>query len=309
MHGTVLIYSSHSRSNWIHNDFIVQRALSGWADKRVLFLPMSEADRGAQQFGWDQFRWFFDQYAGYGLEYFPFFWSEDLSKHDVDQLWHLLWTSEVVILGGGYSSAGMERYKQLGERYDGEWGKFGRLLHERMARGLLNVGFSAGADQMSQYLFRKSYRLPGNNDGFGCARNVMVALHHEAYDNGRLWNAANQNPHCLVFGLANDSGLYLDQGVLPSGNHWQVIEFVIDKSWDDPGDGFHIKTRQGALIEHVYSDGRHWSFGGGDRLVRIQSPDNRFHEIFFTSHGQLIHYWSQQPSPYHSRIEDVLASY
>lgn len=201
----------------------------------------------------------------------------------------------------------MERYEALGERFDGEWGKFGRILHERMQRGLPNVGFSAGADQLSQHLLRKSCGAEGRNDGFGCARNVMVALHHEAGDDERLWNAARQNPHCLVFGLPNDSSLYLDQGVLLSGNHWQVIQFVVDRSWDRPEDQFHVKTRQGALVEHVGCDGWHWSFGGGERLVRIQSPDNRFHEVWFTSPGRLLHYWSRQPSRF-SRIEDVLAA-
>jgi hypothetical protein len=202
----------------------------------------------------------------------------------------------------------MERFKELGARFDGEWGKFGRILHERMERGLLNVGFSAGADQLSQYLFRKSWGRPGYNDGFGCARNVMVAPHHEPGDNHSLWNAARGHPHCMVFGIPNDSGIYLDQGVLPSGNHWQVIEFVVDKSWDRPEDGFHIKTRQGALVDHVYSDGRHWAFNGGDVMVRIQSPDNSFHQAFYTHGGRLYHYWTQEPA-WHSSVEEVLANY
>ncbi len=309
MHGTALLYSSHERSSFIHGHYLAERALNGWADHRILFLPMSTPDISRQRQSWDDFRWFFDRYACRGLEVVPFFWSDNLQKSDVDELWRLMWNSEVVLLGGGYSTTGIERYKHLGERFDGEWGKFGRILHERMNRGLLNAGFSAGADQLAQHLFRKSWNLPGNNDGFGCARNVMVRLHYEPHLFGELVDAARQNPHCLVFGLPNDSGLYLDQGVLPSGNHWQVIETIIDESWDAPHDQFHIKTRQGVRVEHAYCDGRQWVFHGGHQIVRVQSPDCRFHEVFIRNgHGPLIHYWSQRPSDFWS-VESVLAAY
>ena len=309
MHGTALIYGSHDRSSYIHGHYIAERALNGWADHRILFLPMSTPDPMKQHLSWDAYRWFFERYTCRGLELTPFYWSDNLQKSDVDELWRLMWNSEVVVLGGGYSVTGIERYKHLGERFDGEWGKFGRILHERAARGLLNVGFSAGADQMAQYLFRKSWNLPGNNDGFGCARNVMVLMHYEKSQFDELKAAAAQNPHCLVFGLPNDSGLYLDQGKLPSGNLWQVIETVIDESWDAPSDQFHIKTRQGVRIENAYCDGRQWVFQGGNQIVRIQSPDLKFHEIFIkNSDGPLIHYWSQKPSVFTS-VEGVLAAY
>lgn len=311
MHGTALLYGSHSRSPYIHGHFIAERALNGWAAHRILFLPMSTPDPMRQHGSWDDYRWFFEQnYGGRGLELVPFYWSDNLQKSDVDELWRLMWDSEVVVLGGGYSTTGIERFKHLGERFDGEWGKFGRILHERAARGLLNVGFSAGADQMAQYMFRKSWNMPGNNDGFGCARNVMVLMHYEKSEFGDLCAAASQNPHCLVFGLPNDSGLYLDQGALPSGNLWQRIETVIDESWDNPNDQFHIKTRQGVRIESAYSDGRQWVFNGGDQIVRIQSPDLKFHEVFVkpSSGGPLLNYWTQKPSNFDS-IESVLASY
>jgi hypothetical protein len=237
----------------------------------------------------------------------PFYWSSSLSKHDVDNLWEYLWSSEVVILGGGNSKTGMWRYKHLGERFDGEWGKFGRILHERQARGLLTVGYSAGADQLGEYLFRRIYDDP-NTDGFGLVRNTITSLHHDEGLNGKLRYAAGRLPHCMAFGLPNDAGLNVDQGVLPSGNHWQVIEFVVDRSWPHPKDDHHVKTRSGALIEHFYCHGRHWSFRHGDMLVRVQSADNRFHDAWMTSNGRLVHYWSQQPSGYH-RIEDILASH
>jgi hypothetical protein len=262
-----------------------------------------------QDFSWGTFRWYFDFYTRYGLEAVPFFWSRDLSKHDVDMLWHYLWSSEVVILGGGNPQTGLTRYKYLGERFDGEPGKFGRLLHERAQRGLLTVGFSAGADQLAEYLFSSIWDPGYDCDAFGLARNVLVTLHHEDSRNGDLQWAARRNPHCLAFGLPNDSGLNVDGGVLPSGNLWQVIEFVIDNSWDDPTDYWHIKTRQGARIPHFYADGRHWAFNGGDLLVRVQSPDRRLDEAWIARPGaRLVHYGSQQPSGFHS-IEHVLASH
>ena len=313
MRGTALVYSSHNRSNFLHDHYIVQRALRGWGNKRILFLPMSEtiqngSEMERQEYSWSTFDWFFSFYDRFGLEYFPFYWRSGLRKEDVDLLWHHLWTSEVVILGGGNPRTGLRRYKQLGERFDGEWGKFGRILHERQARGMLTVGFSAGADQLCEYLFNHKDDRSHDTKAFGLLRNTMVTLHHESSRNGDLAHAAHEFPHCMVFGLPNDSGLYVDQGVLPSGNHWQVIEFVVDQSWDEPRDHWHVKTRSGALVDHISTDGWHWGFRGGDHLVRVQSPDNRFHEAWFTSHGRLLHYWSRSPSKYAS-IEHVLASH
>jgi hypothetical protein len=311
MRGTSLIYSSHNRGHYLHDHFIVQRALQG--NKKILFLPMSEglqngSEMERQEFSWGGFRWFFDRYQGQGLEYFPFYWSSQLKKSDVDRLWHHLFHAEVVILGGGHSQTGLRRYKELGAHFDGEAGKFGRLLHERAARGLLTVGFSAGADQLGEYTFRRTFDPFTDTQGFGLLRNVMTTLHHEASRNHELKQAAQKFPHCMVFGLPNDGGLYSDGGVLPSGNRWQVLEFVIDNSWDLPSDFWHIKTRSGALIEHIYPDGRHWAFQGGDAMVRVQSPDNRFHEAWFTSGGRLLNYWTQQPGRF-QRIEEVLASH
>jgi hypothetical protein len=313
MRGTTLIYSSHNRGPYIHNDFIVQRALRGWGNHRILFLPMSEGPQNGnelerQEFSWGNFRWYFSFYDQHGLEYRPFFWTSQLTKSDVDKLWYDLYHSEVVILGGGHSQTGLDRYKALGARFDNEPGKFGRLLHERRARGMLTVGFSAGADQLCEYLFRRTWVHHTDTQGFGLLRNTMVTLHHEASRNHELWQAAQQFPHCMVFGLPNDAGLYTDAGVLPSGNHWQVVQFVIDKSWDDPSDHHHIKTRSGALIEHLYPDGRHYAFGGGDTMVRVQSPDNRFHDAWVFSHGRAWHYWTQQPTWYTS-IEEILAKH
>jgi hypothetical protein len=311
MRGTALIYSSHNRSNWIHDHFIVQRALQG--NRRILFLPNSEtvqngSEMERQEFSWGTFRWFFSFYERHGLQAMPFFWSSQLRKHDVDVLWNHLYNAEVVILGGGHSATGLRRYKQLGAHFDGEWGKFGRILHERQMRGMLTVGFSAGADQLCETLFREVHGHGGDNDAFGLVRNVMCTLHHDSSRNGDLHYAAGRYPHMRVFGLPNDAGLNVDQGQLPSGNFWQIIEFVVDQSWDDPEDFFHIKTRQGALIDHFYADGRHWAFRGGDMLIRVTSPDGRYDESWMILQGRMVHYWTQSPSRYQS-INHILTSH
>jgi hypothetical protein len=312
MLGTGLLYSSHNRSEYIHNHFIVQRALRG--NGRILFLPMSAPPRGQndyerQDYEWGTFRWYFDFYERYGLRATPFFWSGGLGQDDVDVLWHELYNADVVILGGGNSRTGMWRYKNLGYRFaGGEWGKFGRILHERKERGLLNVGFSAGADQLAEHLFQHATAPGTDTDGFGIARNVIVRLHHEPGNLGSLAEAARNLPQCMAFGLPNDSGLFVDGGRLPSGNHWQVIEFVLDGSWDLPNDQFHIKTRHGGKIEWVGPSGRHWAFSGGQRLVRIQSDDNRFEDAWLDVGSHLLHFGTGAPSRYDS-IEEVLASH
>ena len=104
MQPTVLVYSSHERCNYIHNDWIVQRALRG--NHRILFLPLSASTDDAdslhhQEYNWERFSYFFDFYKQYGLDAFPFFLREGLQQADVSKLWEALGTAEVVILGGG----------------------------------------------------------------------------------------------------------------------------------------------------------------------------------------------------------------
>jgi len=146
MHATALVYSSHNCSNYIHNDWIVQRALQG--NKHILFLPISAAN---QDYSWGCFDWFFRLYAPYGLQATPFFWSEDLRRQDVDLLAHWLSSSQVVVLGGGNPVRGLSRYRKIGKDFydDEDW--FGGMLHDRQKRGLLTVGFSAGVDQLCEY--------------------------------------------------------------------------------------------------------------------------------------------------------------
>ena len=115
------------------------------------------------------------------------------------------------------SADGFRRYKELGHRFDGEWGKFGRLLHERKDRGLLTVGFSAGADQLCESLCHRAYD-EHDGKGFGLVRNTTVWLHHDAGRDGDLAHSAARFPDHFAFGLPNDSGLNHDFGTLPSGN-------------------------------------------------------------------------------------------
>ena len=129
MLGTALVYSSHNRSNYLHDHFIVQRALRGPGNKRILFLPMSETVQNGselerQEFSWGTFRWYFDFYAKYGLEYFPFYWRSNLRKEDVDALWHQLYDAEVVIRqehrAGGADHAGRDTHDRHDPKHGGQ---------------------------------------------------------------------------------------------------------------------------------------------------------------------------------------------
>jgi hypothetical protein len=305
MEPTALIYSSHDRSEYIHRWWIIERALRSWDNKTILHLPMSQRSRGSQEWDYGNFRWYYDRFAQWGLQYYPFYWDDNLRREDVDMFFHMLWSSQVVVLGGGNTPLGLARYKGLGNWYYGDPGLFGRILHERQDRGLLTVGFSAGADQLTEYVCEV---MSGANDphGFGLAHNVVTTLHFEPGREGEMQHLAGNLRHCMIFGLPNDSGIAVHQGYLPSGNIFQVIWFVIDKSWDVPHHQFHIKTRHGVKIQHVYNDQRHWSFNGGDMMVRIMSPDGVWQDVtIITNQGQFIDYWTQWPSEYHS-LEEIL---
>ena len=312
MNPTTLVYSSHSRCNYIHNDRIVQRALSG--NREILFLPMSEGEDGwdeyrRQEFRRRNFEWYFNFFHHYGLNAFPFFWNSNLRREDVDRLIHTLQTAEVVILGGGNPYTGFRRYNELGAIHHGDGSLFGRLQHERLERGLLTVGFSAGVDQLCEYMCSSLGQGVSPVQGYGMCRNIIATSHFEHGREGVLHDAARRFGHCLVFGLPNDSGIAVSQGRLPSGNIWQVLHFITDNSWDDPGDWFHIKTRQGMLIQHIYPDGRNWAFSGGDLLVRIQSEDCNYCESFILRPGEPVRdYWSQNHTGYH-HIGEILASH
>lgn len=308
MKPTALIYSSHDRCEYIHRYLIVERALESLDNKTIMHLPMSGRSREDQEYDYGCFKGYYDKFSPWGLKHYPFFWTEDLRREDVDIFFRMLWHSQVVVLGGGNSSLGLARYKAMGDIYYRQPRLFGKILHERQERGLLTAGFSAGADQLGEYLCGLLDGVP-DPYGFGIARNIVTTLHFEHGREQEIYRLAKNLPHCLIFGLPNDSGIGVHQGYLPSGNFWQVIWFLIDCSWDDPKDAWHIKTRQGVKIQHYYNDGRHWAFNGGDMMVRISSPDNRWQWItIITNQGRLFDYWTQRAS-IHRSIEQILGSY
>jgi len=308
MRPTALIYSSHDRCEYLHRQYIIERALESWDNKTILHLPMSQRTQANQEWDFNNFRWYYNRFTQWGLNAFPFYWNDNLRREDVDLFFHMLYHAQVVVLGGGNSSLGLQRYKALGGWYYNDRDLFRRILHERQDRGLLTVGFSAGADQVGEYLCET---MNGVHDpyGFGLARNVVTTLHFEPGREGEIQHLAGNLKHCLVFGLPNDSGIGVDQGYLPSGNIYQIIWFITDNSWDVPHHAFHIKTRMGVKIQHYYNDGwRSWRFNGGDMLVRVMSPDNLYQDItVITNQGQFFEYWSQWPSQY-SSIGEILAN-
>ncbi|MBI2943355.1 MAG: hypothetical protein HYY25_04070 [Candidatus Wallbacteria bacterium] len=303
MHPTTFIYSAHNCSPYIHRDIIVQRALEEHEDKRLLYLPMSENVRDgdemeSQNFGWGKFSWFLNRFTQWGLEPQPFFWSQGLSREDVDVLFELLVNAPVVILGGGNTFLGMQRYQALGEHFYGDKHIFCRLLHDRQARGQMTVGFSAGAEQLASVFSSVLDVSDRSCEGFGLARDITVTLHHEWGREHQLVHGAQSVTHCMWFGLPNDSGLGINTGVLPSGLIWQLIRFVVDTSWDLPNDQWHIKTRQGMKIDHFYADGRHWAFSEGDQMLRIMSGDGSFRRAWIGTGGHVVDYWTQEPAGY-----------
>jgi hypothetical protein len=306
MRPTALIYSSHDRCSYLHREFIIQRALESWDNKTIMHLPMSQKTMGGQKWDYDNFRWYYSQFHQWGLQDYPFYWSDNLSRGDVDLFFHMLYHSQVVLLGGGSSSLGLARYKAMGQLYYGDRDLFSRILHERQDRGLLTVGFSAGADQLGQYMCEIADGYVNDPYGFGLARNVATTLHFEHGREHQVWKLANMLPHSMVFGLPNDSGIGVHQFFLPCGNIFQIIWFITDNSWDVPHHQFHIKTRKGVKIQHYYNDGRHWSFSGGDVMVRIMSRDNLWQDVtIITNQGRYVDYWTQMPSEYNS-IEHIL---
>jgi hypothetical protein len=307
MKATTLIYSSHNCGPYIHRDWIVQRALESH-DKRLVYLPMSEwPNEGdymeSQRFGWSKVDWFFGQYRQYGLRPQSFYWTPHLDKRDLETLWELLHNAPVVVLGGGNTRLGMQRYQSLGWKYNGDPHLFCRILHERQARGQLTVGFSAGADQLGSIFGGAMYADGKSVEGFGLARDIAVTLHHEWGRRDEIYEGATNIRHCSWFGLPNDSGLAISQGWLNSGLYWQLIQFVIDNSWDLPSDHHHIKTRQGMKIDHYYPDGRHWAFGGGEAMLRVMTPDGSARRAWLFLGGGIYEYETQRHSGFHSMGE------
>ncbi|WP_372369461.1 Type 1 glutamine amidotransferase-like domain-containing protein [Candidatus Uabimicrobium sp. HlEnr_7] len=303
---TALVYSSHNRSPYLHRNWIIEPALKSHDNKTILQLPMSMKEQHQQDYSWGNFRWYFDQFKQWGLEYSPFFWNDNLSGEDLDVLFEKLRSSQVVVLGGGNSLLGIKRYRELGRLYCNDENLFAKILQERASNGKLTVGFSAGASQLCEYLTEAIDHHLDNPHGFALAANVMVTLHHEWGREQEIYECATKFQHCAAFGLPNDSGIAVEQGHLPSGNFYQVIQFIVDGSWDMPEDNFHIKTRQGMKIEHYYNDSRKWTFNDQDLLVRISSNDG--YSGAWIIQDEILDYWTQQPSGYNN-LEQILANH
>jgi hypothetical protein len=309
MKPTAFVYSSHDRSDYIHREWIVQRALESWDNKTLLHLPWSQDSKDQQEWDFGTFQWFYERFTQYGLKYTPFYWDDNLNPRDVDMLMNWISSVQVLVLGGGNPALGMRRFYEIGQKYYNDPLLFPRLIHQRQSNGLLTVGFSAGADQLSEYMWGAIDYMPDNPYGLGVTRNINVSLHYEPGGGDYIRQTAMRLTHCLNFGLPNDSGIGTTQGYLHSGNMWQLIWFVIDESWDIPEDQWHIKTRAGEKIQHYYPDGRHWAFNGGDMMVRVMSPDSSWQQAWIiTNQGDIIDYWDQTPS-YFNSIEEILSNY
>jgi hypothetical protein len=265
MKATELIYSAHDRCEHIHRDWLVERALESWTNKTIFYLPMSSGAQGDQEYSWGTFSWYFDRFREYGLEPRTFMWADDLGREHAELFFDWLLHSEVVVLGGGKTSTGMDRYRAMGGIHFGDPDAFVNALRTRQAAGMLTAGFSAGADQLAE---RSCDNLAPM---FGLVWKTIVRLHYEPAGEGHLAYMARENPDCLVFGLPNDSGLASACGRTTQGNSWQHLQFVVDSTWDRAADQHHIKTRWDppVKIEHRYEDGRRWGFNGGDILLRV----------------------------------------
>ena len=302
---TALIYSSHNRCDYLHRNWIVQRALEHPHNKSIMYLPFGMESLDAQDYSWGTFKWYFDQFTPYGLNPLVFFWNDHLSHHDAEVFFNMVEHAEVVILGGGDVSVGFERYDAMGGRFFGDYDRFRDTLHQRQNGGKLTVGFSAGAAQLGDVCLHDDYHRC-----YALIHNVTATLHHDWGREGQLHQLTGKFPGHLAFGLPNDAGIASNQGFLPSGNKWQVLQFIIDNSWDIPEDRGHIKTRQGMGIEHVYHDGRRWTFYGGDVMIRIFSPDYSYQGTWITTpnHPAVFDYWSQSPSRF-ANIDHVMAEH
>jgi hypothetical protein len=286
MKPTELVYSSHDRCEYLHREWLVQRALENPVNKTVLYLPVSSGSRGDQEYSWGTFSGYLDRFRGWGLDPRTFFWDDDLRREDAQAFFDVLRSAEVVILGGGRTSTGMERYRAMGGRFFDNPDAFLETLRSRQAEGRLTAGFSAGADQLCRFSCDGGEHDPPL---FGLVRDVIVQLHYEPAGDGHVAHLARRHPDCLCFGLPNDSGIAALRGTTARGHEFQLLQFVVDESWDRPEDAHHIKTRMGVKIEHRYADGRRWGFNGGDVLLRVFRGDSweawikrpeapRFHE-------------------------------
>ncbi len=300
---TELVYSSHDRCEYLHREWLVQRALERPDDKSLLYLPISSGARPSQEYSWGTFSGYLDRFREWGLEPRCFFWEEGLRREDVQLFFDWLRHSAVVILGGGRTLTGMERYRDLGGRFFGNADAFVQTLWARHEAGLLTAGFSAGADQLCQYSCDGDDGFPPM---FGLVHDVVVQLHYEPSRAEHVRHMARRFPGCLCFGLPNDSGIAANQGRTEHGNTWQLLQFVTDNSWDRPEDQHHIKTRQGVKIEHAYADGRAWGFNGGDVLLRVFYGDGSWEAWIKRPEVPRFHAYGSQQETGWTSMEDIL---
>ncbi len=302
MEPTALIYSSHDRGDYLHRKWIVERALENPINKTVLYLPFSSGEKD-QEYSWGTFRWYFDKFKSEGLVAKTCFWKPNMSRDEAAEVLQLVRDSEVVILGGGSTFAGFDRYDGLGTSFDDDYTHFRAILYERQAAGKLTVGFSAGAMQLADFCPSDDFHKP-----YSLIHNVTVTLHHEWSREGELAHIGRSYPNHFAFGLPNDAGIASAFGYLPSGNKWQILRFIIDSSWDRAEDAFHMKTRMGMGIDHFYLDGRKWTFYEGDRMIQIFSPDYAYRGAWILPANQatFFDYWTQQPTIFTS-VEHIFA--
>ncbi len=301
---TSLIYSSHDRGDYLHREWIVERALQNPYNKTILYLPFSMVERKDQEYSYGTFKWYFQQFEQYGLHHEVFYYHPQLSKTEVDVLLEKVADFEVVILGGGRTSTGFEQLNNLGVISNGDYTTFKNLLQARQNAGKLTVGFSAGAVQIGDANF------DSHHEPYSLVQNVVATLHHDSGRRSELYDLSQRFPNCLAFGLPNDSGIACNIGYMESGNKFEVLQMIVDNSWDKPEDYVHMKTRMGMGIEHFYRDGREWTFYGGEVMIRMFSPDYSYQGTWIKQpYSSVIwDYWTQQPSHFHS-IEHIFSSH
>lgn len=299
---TALIYSSHNRGDYLHRQWIVNRALESPDNKTILYLPFSMIEKKDQEYSYGTFSWYFKQFEQYGLHHEVFYYNPRVSKNEVDALLSKILHYEVVILGGGRTSTGFEQLNNLGVISNSDYRIFKNLLHARQQNGKLTVGFSAGAVQIGDA------NPESHHEPYSLLHNVVATLHHDSGRRNELLSLARRYPHCLNFGLPNDSGVASNIGYLPSGNKYQILQMIVDNSWDRAEDAVHMKTRMGMGIEHCYRDGREWTFHGGDVIVRVFSPDYSYQGTWIIQGGSqaVWDYWTQQPSVFHN-LDHILS--
>ena len=84
MQPTALIYSSHNRCEYIHRTWIVERALQSIDNKTIFHIPFSQNSLHEQEYDFNNFKWYYDRFTQWGLNYSVFYWTDSLKKEDID---------------------------------------------------------------------------------------------------------------------------------------------------------------------------------------------------------------------------------